>query len=291
MSLENLTPQQLSFQTVDPEDSGFDSFLQLRCPGCRKLYQVNARDLQSGHPHFDCKSCQVTFTFDNPPKNPKMIPTRVVSLAKIQTREQKEKEEVIPELKKCVKCAKLNPKISNECYNCGLVFEKAESVSNEMKQLGALPSLMKAWAELMKDYSNMAKHVAFVDRCEDLQALPFALKKYQELKEIQPQDSLATMMFNSVLFKNISQRAQKLPFLLMIKDEIQKWAQQVNWRKVIKLSPLVLSFVLILLGLLKPGWRNLIGGGVSLLFLTIGLTITIKGRLRLSDFWTTKTEK
>lgn len=265
----------------EPQEMG----LQLRCPSCRKLYLVNSRDLQSAHPHFDCKACKVTFTFANPPKNPAMIPTRIVSLAKINSREPvKEVLGEDSELKKCVKCSKWNPRVSQECYACGLVFEKAESVTAEMRQLGALPSLIKAWAELIKDYSNMAKHMAFVDQCEDLQALPFALKKYQELKELQPQDSLAKKMFNSVLFKNISSRAQKLPFLLMVKTEIQRRIQQINWHKVLKLSPIVISFVLIMMGLLKPGWRNLIGGGVSLLFLTIGLTISIKGRFRISDF-------
>jgi hypothetical protein len=133
----------------------------------------------------------------------------------------------------------------------------------------------------MKDYSNISKHITFVDRCEDLQALPFALKKYQDLKEIQPQDTMTLNMFKTVLFRSLSAKAEKVPYLVVAKERLQK----INWRRVAKLSPFVLAAGLILLGLFKPGWRNFIGGGVSLLFLTIGLHITIKGRLRLSDLW------
>ena len=265
MSLENLT----AFENADK------AIYKVHCPSCQKLYQVQSSELKTAFPHFDCRVCQTTFTFENPPPNPSAVLTKVVR----PIRREIKKESA--ELKKCMQCQKLNPRAAKECYFCGIVFEKAEIVQPEMKNLGGLPSLMKAWSDLMRDYSNFAKHVAFVDRCEDLQALPFALKKYQELKEMQPQDKLAVDMFHSVLFRNISNRAEKIPILMKAKEAFEK----VNWKRVWKISPFVISAVLIMMGAARPGWRNFIGAGVSLLFLTVGFYITLKGRLKISDIW------
>lgn len=253
----------------------------VRCPSCNKLFRIDSREIKSSNPYFDCTACKARFTFDFPPTNVNKIETRVISQKDTFQLEDSIDHEAVPELKKCPKCSAMNPRLTKECIKCGVIFERVESVPAEDAALGAIPSLMKAWQDLLSDYDNLKKHVAFVDRCEDLQALPFALKKYESLKEAQPQDDVAQKMFHRILLRNIGRKTRNLSWV----QNTQAAVSKVNWTRVRKLTPLVIGFALILLGLSKNSSRNMVGIGAALLFLTIGLTVFIKGRLSLEDFW------
>ncbi len=219
----------------------------IRCPACNKLYRVDSREIHSAVPYFDCSACKVRFCFDYPPTNVNKIETRVVSMKDTFQIEDGLDQAELPELRKCPKCEAMNPRLTKECIKCGIIFDKVESVTPEEARLGAIPSLVKAWQDLMSDYDNIKKHMAFVDRCEELQALPYALKKYQTLKEVQPRDvsqnsglgpsrdlslkelnsknpntndlnakdqtSIADQMLKSVLIKNLRQKAESNSFL------------------------------------------------------------------------------
>jgi hypothetical protein len=123
--------------------------------------------------------------------------------------------------------------------------------------------------------------VAFVDRCEDLHALPFALKKYQSLKEAQPQDDLAQKMLHRVLLRNIKTKAETTSSYQRVKTLLS----QVNWVRVRKLAPFVIAAFFILVGLSSGTTRNMVGVGAAILFLTLGLRVFLRGRLSLEDFW------
>lgn len=256
-----------------------------RCPQCFKLYKVQKADIHSSQPHFECQACQVHFTFDYPPKNPRTIYTRVVNtqLPKLLNGKIQEIKSKRAELKKCPKCQTLNPRSATDCIKCQIVFEKYESVTTADAKAGGVPSLIKAWQDLMHDYNNLTKHMAFVDRCEEMHALPFALKKYKELKEVQPHDSLAQQMVNSVLMKALEKRVKSAAGLPLVQKIIAR-AQEIPWKKIIRLSPFVISVLMILIGAVNLGQRNLVGIGASLLLLTLGLTWFVKGRIHLDDF-------
>jgi hypothetical protein len=246
----------------------------VRCPSCQKLFRIDSREIKSSQPHYDCSSCKGRFTFDFPPANVNRVETRLVSQAETFTLQETETTAVIgTDLKKCPKCSAINPKPAEECIRCHVIFAKLEELPLD-PALGAFPSLMRAWQELLSDYNNLKKHLAFVNRCEDLQALPFALKKYELLKEAQPQDEMAQQMFHSVWMKSLARRVSK-----------QKFIAQINWARVRRLAPFALGTLLILIGFSTTGWRNLVGVGAAILFLTLGLTIFIKGRISLADFW------
>lgn len=251
----------------------------IRCPSCQKLFRVDSREIKSSQPHYDCSSCKTRFTFDFPPTNVNRVETRMISQTEtFALKESTVQSAVIgTDLKKCPKCSAINPKLAGECLQCHVIFAKLEELPLD-SSLGAFPSLVRAWHELMSDYDNLKKHLAFVDRCEDLQALPFALKKYEILKEAQPQDEVAQKMFRSVWGKAFAGRVAKHP-------QVRKYASQVNWTRVKKLSPFVFGMMFILWGLANAGSRNLVGVGAAILFLTLGLTIFIKGRISLADFW------
>jgi hypothetical protein len=261
--------------------------VQARCPGCNKLYRIDTRDMKSSQPHFDCVSCPTTFTLEPDEKNPRVLRTRALGNVKYSSASQLQFAPSAEGLKKCPKCETFNPRLASECRKCGVIFAKLEDLPLDAKT-GALPSLVKAWQDLMEDYSNVTKHMAFVDRCDDLQAVPFALKKYQDLKEAQPHDKIAQEMLHHVLLKAFARKAEVVtenPSVRLLRDQVNEWIDQVNWSRVARLSPLALSGLLILVGASNAGLRNLIGIGVSILFITLGLALITKGRIHWSDFW------
>ncbi len=253
----------------------------VRCPSCSKLFRIDSREIKSASPHFDCSSCKTRFTFDFPPSNVNKVETRMVTQKDTFQLEDSVDREALPEIRKCPKCSALNPRLTKECLKCGVIFEKVESLPPADAALGAIPSLVKAWQDLMGDYDNLKKHVAFVDRCEDLQALPFALKKYQSLKEAQPQDDVARQMFHQVLIKNLQGRAEKMSGYMQVKAVLAK----VNWVRVRKLAPVAIPVLMIMSGLVQNAGRNMVGLGAALLFLPVGITVFVKCRLSPEDFW------
>jgi len=281
-SLNNSATQPTS-QPVTQMVSGANilAHFNVRCPSCNKLFRIDSREIKSSSPHFDCTACKTRFSFDFPPENVNRIETRVVSQKDTFQLTDSVDQEAIPELRKCPKCGSLNPRLSKECLKCGVIFERVENLPAEDATLGAIPSLVKAWQDLLSDYDNLKKHVAFVDRCEDLHALPFALKKYQSLKDAQPQDDLAQKMVHRVLLRNLKTKAETTSSYQQLKSVLS----QVNWVRVRKLAPFGIAAFFILVGLSSGTTRNMVGVGAAILFLTLGLRVFLRGRLSLDDFW------
>lgn len=248
-------------------------FLRVACPSCSKSYRIDTRDIRSTEPHFECMACMATFGFTFPVENPMRVMARLLKPSRAPLDESKAKS---VDVKTCQKCSALNAKGSKECRACGVIFAHLEGLPLDAK-LGALPSLVRAWKDLLSDYDNLKKHIAFVDRCEDLHAIPYALKKYQDLKEAQPQDQVAREMVHRVLAKKFSQQADALRESALV--------QQINWTRIRKIAPWLISGFLIVAGLTHPAFKNLAGVGASMLFISLGLLLFFKGRIRPSDFW------
>lgn len=253
----------------------------VRCPSCNKLYRISSKEIHSSNPHFECQACTTQFTFDFPPRMNAQIETRVVEAAKLEKLESMPATTTNQELKSCPKCLAMNPRLNAECVKCGVIFARLEGLPADAKTIKATPGLVKAWQDLMGDYGNLKKHLAFVDRCEDLQAIPFALRKYQDLKEAQPHDETVNQMLHRVLMRSMVKKTQSNPITKSVMELIEK----VNWRRVQKLSPLAFGGMLILYGLMSPGARNMAGIGAAMIFLTVGFTIFLTGRIRLADLW------
>lgn len=289
---ERVPKKQGSHNQPEPMVKGANLWqhFNVRCPACSKLYRIDSKEIKSSQPHFECVTCDTKFTFDFPPQNLAKIETRALNVSVPEIEESFEEVAVEAKsenanLKTCPKCGSSNPSLNAECVKCQVIFDKVENLPMDVK-LGAFPSLVKAWQELFGDYDNLKKHLAFVDRCEDLQALPFALKKYQALKEAQPHDPVAQRMVVAVTMK--TKGLQRIHAKLMKTGIISvgaAWATHIPWTRVKKLAPLVVAGGFMLYGMSNAGARNLIGIGVAVIFLTVGLTIFIKGRISADDFW------
>jgi hypothetical protein len=277
--------------------------LEVRCPQCLKLYKVNTQDIHSSHPTFECRVCLAFFGFDYPSKTNRTINkldnkfenklenrvvARTLKLPQIKKlakqshiKENTVGNSIAEQLISCPKCKSLNPKTSVDCFKCGIVFDKYSPT-------GERPSLIRAWKDLFMDYASVTKHLSFVDRCEELHALPFALKKYQQLREAQPQDPLAHDMYRSVMLKMIGATAGKASQWSQksgLQKALDKIAEAVPWARLIRMMPVSLCLLFIVAGLTKWGTPNLAGAGVALLALILGLQLFFRGRLHWHDFW------
>lgn len=268
---------------------------EFRCPKCSKLYRVFKSEVLSSNPQFECQSCHALFFVNLSTKKAAVTPpTSALTTAQMLRLEEKQKANQLRrsavqkgELKACPKCHTLNARLAPECYKCGIVFAKLELMAEAQKH-GGLPSLVKMWQDLMQDYNNMTKHMEFVDRCEDMHALPFALKKYKELKEVQPQDSTAKSMFKSVIMKSLSQKANfviQQPWFERAYTPLKAKVRQIPWMNLLRVSPLAIGFLLVLLGSSNAANRNFAGAGVALLTLILGFVYVLKGRISWYDFW------
>lgn len=253
-------------------------FLRVRCPACEKLYRIDTRDVKSSEPHFECLVCKSMFAFQYPTNQPLNVPTKMIRRS--QERLEGKVDHRPLDVKTCPKCAAMNAKGSAECRHCGVIFAKLVNLPMDSK-LGALPSLVKAWQDLMNDYGNLTKHLQFVNRCEDLQAVPYALKKYQDLKEAQPQDQIAQEMLHRVLMRRFAAGAG------LVKDHpgVRAVVTRINWIRLRKIAPWFVSLALMTVGLTHPDAKNLAGIGASILFITLGLHLFLKGNISISDFW------
>lgn len=139
--------------------------------------------------------------------------------------------------------------------------------------------------------SDFARDLGFVENTQDLDALPIALRHSQKRQT----KIMQTLAMNEMKAVNPLQARVEASLIsgigrlkLSLQDRYPKLYQffiKTNWVRVAKVSPLVLASMLILIGLLSPGSRNMVGVGTSLTFLYAGIVIFFKGRLRLRDFW------
>ncbi|MEI7972891.1 MAG: hypothetical protein WCH11_00835 [Bdellovibrio sp.] len=264
MSLENLA-QDADINTKSLNDT---QAFEFRCPNCERLY---TSDFTQNEALFQCRSCQARFRVEKQSLSPTRWSARVETFALPQMKS-------LPrESRPCKACGALNPPALKECASCSVVFSKIQGFSWEEKKAGARPSLQKMWEELVRDFDNSWRHEEFVSECERGGALGFALQRYRDFKEAQPQDILAQRMYQKLFILNLrhSPAMQKVEYFF--------W--KIHWSRVLRMSPVVLALFFILLGLFSQSQRNMIGFGSALLFLLFGFQYLTKGRVSLRDLW------
>lgn len=272
---------------------------KIRCPQCTKLYEVNSEDIKNETPLFQCISCEVHFSFEYPPKDSHNILCFPISsddevapnaqIANVNQDSLTESEKVLnaqsqseslqqpvsQEMKSCPKCGALNGRASRECYSCHVIFEKLEGLPTD-PSLKAQPSLVRKWKNLVENFENEDLHHEFLRSCHQLDALKFAIYKYEELKKAQGGDPQCDIMIA---------RANTLMLTGLTKDSFQPQVEKKpKWQKYLYWGPFGFSALLVLAGMLNLAQRNLIGVGVALACMTVGLILMIKGRIKLSDF-------
>lgn len=223
--------------------------MKIRCPSCAKLYEVENDDITSETPLFQCISCESRFSFEYPPADPKNVICFKVSLeqpepeppSKEETfasilkseraidaeRQSMETEPGSQEMKSCPKCGALNGRRSKECYSCHVIFEKLEGLHKD-PSLKAQPSLVRKWKNLVENFDNEDLHDEFIRSCHELDALKFAIMKYEDLKSAQGGDPQCDQMIariNSLMMVGLAQKATMRPS----QQTKPKWNKYLYW--------------------------------------------------------------
>lgn len=251
--------------------------LKIRCPHCTKLYEVDSSDIHSEMPLFQCISCATRFSFEFPPGDPAQVDCFAVDLPSMETSVTSSNAAQQQEnMKSCPKCGALNGRRSKECYSCHVIFERLEGLPKDVS-LRAQPSLVRKWKNLVENFDKQELHDEFIRACHELDASRFAILKYEELKAAQGGDPQCDQMIariNSLMMVGLSQKPLGKSELLA----------KPKWHKYLYWGPFGLSALMILMGMVNLGHRNLIGVGVALSTMAAGLIIMIRGKISLSDF-------
>lgn len=251
---------------------------RVRCPSCAKLYEVESKDILNEAPLFQCIACETRFSFEIPVKDSQQIQTFIISGP--QDLKPKAGSVVVDrsQTRACPKCGAINNRRSTECYSCHVIFERLEGLPLD-PHLRAQPSLVRKWKTLLDNFTNEDLHNEFIRSCHELDALRFAMMKYEEIRSAQGGDVLCDQMvakINSLMMVGLSQKS-------LTKDtQVNKRPQ---WQKFAYWAPYVLSLFLITWGMLSLGHRNLIGIGVALFCLATGVIMMAKGKISASDFF------
>lgn len=275
------------------------SKLRLRCPSCTKLYEVSEGDIKSHTPQFDCVVCATRFSFEYPVANPQNVATFVVSqqpeIQEARSFQQELEAQSFAALQKeieesaeknsnmaCPKCGAINDKKSDECYSCHVIFARLEQLPLD-PTLKAQPSLVRKWKNLILNFDNKDLHEDFLKSCHQLDALRFAILKYEELKSAQGgSDELCERMIfkaHGLLQVTLSSKTEgDLRFQKTPAAARQAWHKYVLW------APLSVAILMMVIGFFSLSLRNLVGAGVAVMLLTFGLILFWKGRISLSDF-------
>lgn len=264
--------------------------LKIRCPHCAKLYEVQSEDIHTETPLFQCITCESRFSFEFPPTDPANVSCfliqKEVEMAKSANTQHQiteavlEVEAPVHDMKTCPKCGALNGRRTKECYSCHVLFERLEGLPTDTS-LKAQPSLVRKWKNLLENFENEALHDEFIRSCHALDALRFATLKYEELKAAQggdPQCDVMIARIQSLMMVGLAQKSGVRKEKQAAEGPRPKWAKYLYW------GPFGTSALLILMGMINLGHRNLIGVGVALACMALGLIIIVRGKITLSDF-------
>lgn len=271
---ENLAFTSTPTSTVDK--------IRVRCPSCTKLYVVSAVEIKSSNPHFLCHVCHSKFTFNYPPLSEnveaKLLQATPPPVLMSKALDIKDLPAAVGEsrhLKTCPKCGGKNALTATECAHCLVILSKAQILSNNEPQgVRALPSLVRKWQEVLGDFENEQLHVQFIEDCRQAQALSYAIYRYRQMLEVQPQDLLA---------KKFYARAQAHEMATAVEvNSLPGFGQglkQIDWLEVLYWSPAVLSGLLFVAGISNLGMRNYIGFASALMVLWVGMSYYFNGKI------------
>ena len=155
--------------------------------------------------------------------------------------------------------------------------------------LQAQPSLVQLWNRIFEDYDDHERHEDFVKRCVELEALPYAQTKYQELMAALGSDDLCDRYLSQVEARlsvktDLQAQHREIKNANINLLSFMIWLKAWPWKKVLYWAPLTAGFLMVTVGFSNLGLRNMIGLGFAVAFLGYGLITVIFGRIQISDF-------
>ncbi len=254
--------------------------INIRCPHCQKLYEVETRTIKSSSPHFECLICSEVFSFQFPPLVLNDIPTFSVQNQSVKVDDLK---------KSCPKCGSLNHESATECYSCQIVFEKYELIKNEA-HAGARPHLVELWQKYVENYESPSLLEQFLEACFQARELDYAEKKIKDLMLVVGPDLFCEQALHRVEVYRTQVKSLSVGSDHSIHIKQYDWYLARIWdlltqKKILLWTPIVISLLLIFFKKVGLYQGNVIGPAVSVLLLHFGLILFTQGRIQISDFF------
>jgi hypothetical protein len=257
--------------------------LNLRCPHCQKLYEVETRSIKSSSPYFECLVCSEVFSFQFPPNNLDSIKTFSVQNPRLGDQELK---------KICPKCGTANHEDFHECFSCQIVFEKYELIKNETHP-GARPHLVALWKKYVEDYESPTLLEDFLEACFQARDLDYAQKKIKDLLLVVGPDLFCEQALHRVEVYRTQVKTLDVGPDHSLHIKQYAWYFDRIWDLVSQKKFLMWAPITGILFLLFCKWvgfyqGNIVGPAVSILLLHFGLIFFAFGRIQISDFFDKK---
>lgn len=241
--------------------------LRVRCPHCSKLYLVQFSDIQEAKPRFECVQCRTRFWLSLP----EMDLSGEIQGLPVQVKETPIKHRaVVTKREPCPKCFKPVEAGRNECPSCGVLIEKYRN-QMEFSESGIPPhssQLANMWKTLIASYADESLHADFLKVCQRERNLAYAACQYASMQKLMPQDEITVRRLREVQAlastyvpapKSLQSRAPRMyPRLWQI--------------------PLMGAALVIIVGMVSPMFRNMVGIGAALLFLAAAIQFQTRRR-------------
>lgn len=242
--------------------------LRVRCPHCRKLYLVQFSDIQEAKPRFECVQCRTRFWLSLAEMD---LSGEVMGLP-IQMKEAPLKAKTpIVRKEPCPKCFKPNEVGRSECSSCGVVIEKYKT-QLEFSETGIPPhsvSLDAAWKSVVADYANEQAHNDFLRQAQRERNLPYAAAVYAQMLKLMPTDETTARRMKEV---------QALGATFIPTRPAVNGRRQVRMYPRLWQVPLAGASLVIIVGMISPMFRNMVGIGAALLFLAAMIQFQMRRR-------------
>lgn len=245
--------------------------LRVRCPHCRKLYLVQFTDIQESKPRFECVQCHSRFWLSLPdmdlsgeifgiPENVKEAPSRPKTIDKNATPKR--------EMEPCPKCFKLNEHGAKECQHCGVVIDKYKATHDFTEPMPMHSrTLEHIWKKVIADYGNESLHADFMRACNKERNLAYAGAVYSQMQKLMPTDETTTKRLREI---------QALGSIMLPTSDNRKSSSRLYPR--LWQVPLIGASLLIVVGLVLPVARNMVGVGAAFLFIAIAINFQLRSR-------------
>jgi len=233
------------------------------CPECFKKYKVDGSRFPNNKPSFQCNSCESKFWVSAPDcfNHQQVIGFRS-EFHPNNLKSKKAVQEIITSKRTCPKCGFLNAHNDSDCKKCRVVFAKYKSM--DINEPRANKHIKELWLNVARNYNDIDMHALFINKCRQNTCLDFAMYKYKKILSVNKNEEIATKMKKQI--RALSIAAVKSP---TAKNKLN--APKMDFAMKCFFSAIVfMSVVLIMMGLLIPGVKNLIGFGVAVLFVTVG---------------------
>jgi hypothetical protein len=246
--------------------------IKIRCPKCLKPFAVREHLITHKEPSFSCNKCETQFWI---PFHQSKGLDEFLGI-EIQTPKIEKEQPALqkfPQLERtCPKCGAINEQQKKECGSCGIVIAKYELISKESEP--KIPvHILESWQDVIGDYENLQTHSFFVNKCLKLKHLNFAIKKYSEILTAYSGDEMALKMKKRLVIltqTSVGYDEHVKPTHIKIKKIKRRLVPKIF------LGLIGVGIVLFLVGQYTQGFKNLMGVGAALVFISITLSIYLR---------------